>query len=708
MKTSTIVNANTIIANKFNVALTSVVNNSVEAKEAMQLMSQVMDNFGRFEYFIAGGVYRDNLLGVKISDVDIFLVNMERDEFNSIVDCLAEITGIPKEYEGRDAYGDDTASVRVGNINLIAKQNLSTPQQVLEEFSASCSKVGKWVDGFAEDETILYCAKGMEDLLLRNTVEFFYDYESYPGLRKYISKISAKTWAKGYRFVCQMSSFTAEIVVGPALELTSVNEMHITTIAFEDLGAFASDYELRIRGLELASYLDSLGTNAKHLGPRQYADWVEVLNKGLLELPFVDGVILLSEYGLISDIKLIPNFNLNSEPYKDTIDSSVGVWNLTQIKAYEFRKEYLGWNCLYVNNILNKFEIKRLLDEGKLRLALNSSTSLEVFLTTIGLGNKMIGSPNDSGFFGSYGYMMSCFHVRNMLTGLKVKGKLIKPCDTYSELLSAAVWSTVLGSEYVHLQPYYLSHEMLAKNYPHGDIPVKYHAQIAKSSSLCDWIFDKKIQVSWDKRSAKDCVLSTLENMYPGIDPNEVFLNPNIREVLNYIATTPSKNVAHNFPNTKLSIGSVNMELLPKNDPINLYIGEFTACCQKLGSVGERVCTDGWNDKYSVNYVFKSSTSDKIIAHAWVWEDIQGNFVIDSLEGRAHADISDISDLVARFAKECKEFLGVSVRISKTGYGMTRDVISNLNLSKQTVCLESSTEYGYMDASIGQSLYVIA
>ena len=202
--------------------------------------------------------------------------------------------------------------------------------------------------------------------------------------------------------------------------------------------------------------------------------------------------------------------------------------------------------------------------------------------------------------------------------------------------------------------------------------------------------------------------MATLEGMYPGIDPNEVFLNPNIREVLEYTEANPSKNVAHNFPAIELSVGSVSMELLPKNDPINLYIGEFTSCCQKLGSVGEKVCTDGWNDKYSVNYVFKSVTSGKIIAHAWVWEDIEGNYVIDSLEGRAHADISDIASLVFSFAKECKKTLGNSVRISKTGYGMTSDVISKLNLSEQTVCLESSTEYGYMDASIGQDLYVVA
>ena len=710
MKTSTIVNANTIITSKFNTALTTVVNNSVEANKAMQIMTEVMNNFGRFEYFIAGGVYRDNLLGVEISDVDIFLVNMERDEFNSIVSGVSSSLNIPKEYEGRDDYGDDTASVRVGNINLIAKPQLSSPQQVLEEFSASCSKVGKWVDGFTGDETILYCDKGMKDLLLRNTVEFFYDYESYPGLRKYISKISSKDWAKGYKFTCKMSSFTSEITVKSTLELTLVNEMHVTGIAFEDLGAFASDYELRVRGIEIGDYLDSLGTNAKYIGPNQYGTWAEVLSKGLLEMPFVDGVILLSEYGLISDIKLVPDFelNLHCHTYEDIINASVGVWNLSQVKAYEARKEHLGWGCLYDKNLLNKFQVKELLDEGKLRLALNSSTSLEVFLNTIGLGNKVIGSPDDSGFFGGYGYTMSSFHARNILKDLKIKGKLIKPCHSYSELVSAAVWSTVLGSEYIHLRSYYLSHEMLAKNYPHGAIPVKYHAQIAKSASLCDWVFEKKIQISWDKKSAKACVLATLEGMYPGIDPNEVFLNPNIREVLEYTGVNPSKNVAHNFPAIELSVGSVSMELLPKNDPINLYIGEFTSCCQKLGSVGEKVCTDGWNDKYSVNYVFKSATSGKIIAHAWVWEDIEGNYVIDSLEGRAHADISDISSLVFSFAKECKKTLGNSVRISKTGYGMTRDVISKLNLSEQTVCLDSSTEYGYMDASIGQDLYVVA
>ena len=506
-----------------------------------------------------------------------------------------------------------------------------------------------------------------------------------------------------------MSSFTSEIILKSTLELTTVNEMHVTGIAFEDLGAFASDYELRVRGLEIGDYLDSLGTNAKYIGPDQYGTWAEVLSKGLLEMPFVDGVILLSEYSLISDIKLIPDFglNLNYHTYEDIINASVGVWNLSQVKAYEARKEHLGWDCLYVKNNLDKFEIKNLLDEGKLRLALNSSTSLEVFLTTIGLGNKVIGSPNDSGFFGGFGYTMSSFHARNILKDLKIKGKLIKPCHSYIELVSAAVWSTVLGSEYIHLGSYYLSHEMLAKNYPHRAIPVKYHAQIAKSASLCDWVFDKKIQISWDKKSAKDCVLATLEGMYPGIDPNEVFLNPNIREVLEYTEANPSRNVAHNFPAIELSVGSVSMELLPKNDPINLYIGEFTACCQKLSSVGERVCTDGWNDKYSVNYVFKSATSGKIIAHAWVWEDIEGNYVIDSLEGRAHADISDLSSLVFSFAKECKKTLGNSVRISKTGYGMTRDVVSKLNLSEQTVCLEPSTDYGYMDASVGQDIYVL-
>ena len=53
MKTSTIVNANTIITSKFNTALTTVVNNSVEANKAIELMAEVMQNFGRFEYVVA-------------------------------------------------------------------------------------------------------------------------------------------------------------------------------------------------------------------------------------------------------------------------------------------------------------------------------------------------------------------------------------------------------------------------------------------------------------------------------------------------------------------------------------------------------------------------------------------------------------------------------------------------------------------------------
>lgn len=228
-------------------------------------------------------------------------------------------------------------------------------------------------------------------------------------------------------------------------------------------------------------------------------------------------------------------------------------------------------------------------------------------------------------------------------------------------------------------------------------IPAKFQKAVATSRKLVEWVIDNNIMTTeddWDtSKSARVCIINKLANIH-GVDvkrAEEVFNNPSALEALRFIKLNGEGVIKHNLPEVEFTIDGLTMSVLPKNDIRNLYIGEITQCCQKLGGYAHDVCEEGWNDSNSVNYVFTKGSA--ILAHMWVWKAIDGSIVIDSIEGLKQADSKTIASLIKMLDKSHKG----KTYVSETHYGLTGDVIEALELTDLVQCPEPCYDYSYTD-----------
>lgn len=126
------------------------------------------------------------------------------------------------------------------------------------------------------------------------------------------------------------------------------------------------------------------------------------------------------------------------------------------------------------------------------------------------------------------------------------------------------------------------------------------------------------------------------------------------------------------LPDISIKYGEWELFKLPNNDPRNLWIGNLTGCCQKIGGVGEGAVLDCWTREDCTNYAIRSSNGS-IYAYFMAWVSKDGYICIDSIESRDFVPAEMIYRLVRRFVKLCKED-GVDVYISSTSYGVTKEV----------------------------------
>lgn len=703
---NTIVHADAMTESRFNTAIKKSVLGNTLANEAMKTLSEVMVMAQPFSYVIAGGVYRDSLLGGEVSDIDVFVYNESQESFKEIYDTLSSLTQTPVDVTKMEEYGPNFISVRVGDINLVSKHEFGPNggTEILESFSASCSKIGLDVNGYTGDVGVLYNPKGMMDLLFYKKIEFSFNFENNGGVRSYVDKIRNKPWAKGYTFTYKGLKWNQTYLnTGEDFNDYLMNE-NASSMFIEVVGLFATDKEMLSFQREYEATLSALRAYGADFYILAYNmdHWIEFFFRGTHNLTIPEQLVWLDERGAGVEVILSDDC---SRSIRSIQDRSLGVWSDMEASIYRETKAHLGWDCIFVNNELSHKDAYALYSQGKKRKVYLESTSIEVYLSTFGLGNKVIGSPDlASGIFGFGGYHIpKISKVRRFMERFPVKARFIQKNTSYHNLLGSIAWASIFDMHYVHLAENMINHPQLAHEFK-GDIPTKYKAQVAKSEAMCSWIFEQSLEVKWNKRTAKECVLEALRVAYPLAKAEDIFASPALVAVFEYISKNPSKDVVHNFPQIDLESGSLQLSLLDKKDPINLYIGEYTSCCQKLGGFGDSVCREGWNDTESVNYVFRSSTSGVIVAHMWVWRDINNNLVIDSIEGKSFVSAVDVSFLVRDFTEICNQ-KGIEVMLSTTGYGLTRDVVAASKVEEFVVCADSKTKYRYKDAAIGEDIY---
>ena len=94
-----------------------------------------------------------------------------------------------------------------------------------------------------------------------------------------------------------------------------------------------------------------------------------------------------------------------------------------------------------------------------------------------------------------------------------------------------------MGAATEFLSEYWINH--FYNSFLEIQIPEKYRAQVAKNRYMMTWIFDRNLEVVWDKKTAKECVLATLASKYGEDIAEEAFENPSILKVKSFISVNP-------------------------------------------------------------------------------------------------------------------------------------------------------------------------
>lgn len=293
-----------------------------------------------------------------------------------------------------------------------------------------------------------------------------------------------------------------------------------------------------------------------------------------------------------------------------------------------------------------------------------------------------------------------------------VKMKVLNNLNyTSEEKASLLILSKILGKEVVNLKKFYLYSEHIPKNIVDiTPVPVKFQRWVSTQTLAVNWVLEEGLDIDWNlKLSGKQNIIAALAVKY-NVDEDTaeiIYTTPGIIESIEFAGKNPQVCGEGVLPNVKLSYEGYTMSRLEKKDITNLYIGELTSCCQKLGGFGESVCTEGWNDPYSSNYVFKKG--EDILAHVWVWKATDGSLILDSIEGRSHADSRVVYELLMDF----KESLDCDVLLGTSSYGLTSDILKFFTeefpeaISENTKIPTSITEYSYLDATQGSLGYLL-
>lgn len=293
-----------------------------------------------------------------------------------------------------------------------------------------------------------------------------------------------------------------------------------------------------------------------------------------------------------------------------------------------------------------------------------------------------------------------------------IKMKVLNNLDyTSEEKACLLILSKVLGKEVVNLKKFFLFEEHIPNNIVDiTPVPVKFQKWVSTQELALNWVLEEGLNIDWNlKLSAKQNIIRAISFNY-NVDEDTaeiVYTTPGVIESVEFAGKNPQTCGEGVLPDVELSYEGYTMSRLEKKDVTNLYIGELTSCCQKLGGFGESVCTEGWNDLYSSNYVFKKG--GEILAHVWVWKATDGSLVLDSIEGRSHADSRIVYELLMDF----KESLDCNVLLGTSSYGLTSNILKFFTeefpeaMSEDIKIPNSITEYSYLDAIPGSLGYLL-
>ena len=374
---------------------------------------------------------------------------------------------------------------------------------------------------------------------------------------------------------------------------------------------------------------------------------------------------------------------------------------LDYLKGWWFMEEdYLEWKwtnfCrLHLEKYVDRHQFISWILQGKNRMIKKHSTYLQDRLEANGLSSLTSTIQKRE--------VQDAWRLVELVeSGFKLNPKLLKNSVAVEargfNKFEVAIAAIFFGASYSEASDYMISHTAICNHV----VPEKMMKGLAANPNIFAWVYDNNLDIDWTSgNSARLCVINSISRYYT-VDlktAEKLFENPSQIEAIEYSKTHPQ--IATDIlPKANLEYQGWTLTKVPKNDLLNLTMGDTTSCCQKLGGLGESVCTEGWNDTHSVNYVF-TSPSGKVAAHFWAWLDANGGLVIDSVEGLSSTSADVIAELLIDFIDANPE---ISMYISKTSYGLTKDVVARLKeefILKEMDEPTHVTEYSYTDSSNG-------
>lgn len=625
MKTVTTFNTATINTNEDVKVIFAPGVEAILHKEVIQEIFSLKEEGKAF--MVAGGYFRDQILGVKVSDVDIFM-SLENDLFTpttQVGDFIFDI--IP------GVYGDmiRASSARKGVFNLVTSYgNGKELKQKYREFTLDISKFGVLIQVTPEGDLVVVevLNDGLSDLL-SNTLTCGKQ-QVVPPTLKYINKIRSREEFQGWNIHFKSGDVMFYNDENLTLSLPPADRGFSTEVNFVSKFFF--------------------GTGCKYTVCGTY------------------GALLAYREGK-RGTDLLPYLQVTK--VKPRVVREIKVWSQEDISS--------GWDVA----LTLPQSGMRLWGEKKYRLALAQHPQPEIQMLALGWKGVI----DNNSFLVSWGPTIP--------SGYDLVGAKTKACEginTPTEWYCVAFWSKYLGLAAKELSRYYKNHISILEC---GPIPNSHATQVARSEQLMGALISLKLIPTWEVgKTAKQCILATLEETFPGMDPEMLLETPSIIKAYQEVkGLGEAASYAHKVVGKKTTETGWSLEVLPKDSPMNLFIGNLTECCQHLQGAAKDICRTGWTDPHSINYVIKSP-SGKVMAHFWTWVAKDGRVVIDSIEGRSSAPVEEICELVRQFADEFKDG---QVLVSQTRYGLTLDVCQELGLVSETdiSSVEIQTKFKY-------------
>ena len=137
----------------------------------------------------------------------------------------------------------------------------------------------------------------------------------------------------------------------------------------------------------------------------------------------------------------------------------------------------------------------------------------------------------------------------------------------------------------------------------------------------------------------------------------------------------------HDLKDAPVVLGREKASIMAWDDLHQLFLGNYTHCCQRFGEAGESSMLFGLVSKHSGFFTIERES--KVLAQAWVWEAKADTLVLDNIELADCREVDQFIDILYMWVKNSpyKNIqLGLGYSDMKVGKPMTRSEIKYYSL----------------------------